>query len=68
MKKIVYISVVPEGDADPADPPKAVYVDPPEVDALASAPFVSGRHRIQRTPDADDKPPVTLWSWTEGDR
>ena len=37
MKKIVHISVVPDDDADPADPPKAVYVDPPEADVLEDA-------------------------------
>jgi len=27
-------------------------------------PLVSGRHRIERTPAAGEKPPVTLWSWS----
>jgi hypothetical protein len=65
MENITHISVGPSDDSDPADPPKAVYVDPPESDVLEEKPFVSGRHRIERTPPADDRPPVTLWSWTE---
>jgi hypothetical protein len=68
MKKITHISVIPGDDAQPDDPPKAVYVDPPEDDVLEEKPFGSGRHRIERTPEGDDeKPAATLWSWTEGD-
>ena len=67
MEKITYISVARDDDADPADPPKAVYVEPPGPDILDEEPFVSGRHRIERTPQGDDeKPRSTLWSWTEG--
>jgi hypothetical protein len=67
MEKITHISVRPGDDADPEDPPKAVYVEAPEADALDEEPFASGRHRIERTPQGDDdKPPSTLWSWTEG--
>ena len=67
MEKITHISVDPGDDSDPADPPKVVYVDPPEGDVLDEEPFASGRHRIERTPQGDDdKPPSTLWSWTEG--
>ena len=67
MEKITHISVGRREDADPDDPPKAVYVDPPAADVLDKDPFTSGRHRIERTPEgADDKPPSTLWSWTEG--
>ena len=65
MEKITHISVG-RGD-DPEESPKAVYVDPPEADVLDEEPFASGRHRIERTPEGDDdKPPSTLWSWTEG--
>jgi len=67
MDKITHISVGQGDDSDPEDPPKAVYVDPPEDDVLEEEPFASGRHRIERTPEGDeDKPPSTLWSWTEG--
>lgn len=69
MDKITHISVAPGDDSDPDDPPKVVYVDAPEADVLDEEPFVSGRHRIERTPegddDDDDRPPSTLWSWTE---
>jgi len=50
--------------ADPADPPQAVYVEGPEPDVHEAEPLVSGRHRIERTPAAGEKPPVTLWSWS----
>ena len=67
MEKITHISVGRDDDADPEDPPKAVYVEPPGPDILDEEPFASGRHRIERTPQADDeKPHSTLWSWTEG--
>ena len=67
MANITHISVGPGDDSDPEDPPKAVYVDPPEADGLEEKPFVSGRHRIERLPEGDDdKPRSTLWSWTEG--
>jgi hypothetical protein len=66
MDDITHISVEPD-DEDPASPPKVVYVQPPEPDVLEEKPFVSGRHRIQRTATADEKPAATLWSWTEGD-
>ena len=67
MEKTTHISVGRGDDADPEDPPKAVYVDPPEADPLEHKPFVSGRHRIERLPEGDDeKPRSTLWSWTEG--
>ncbi len=66
MEKITHIHVGPCDDADPDDPPKAVYVDAPEADVLDEEPFASGRHRIERTPQGDDnKPPSTLWSWTD---
>ena len=66
MEKITHISVGRGDDSDPEDPPKAVYVDPPQADVLDEEPFASGRHRIERTPESDDdKPPSTLWSWTE---
>ena len=68
MEKITHIDVGPGDDSDPEDPPKAVYVDPPEPDVLDEEPFVSRRHRLECTPDGedDDKPPAsTLWSWTE---
>ena len=66
MEKITHISVGSGDDADPEDRPKAVYVDPPEADVLDEEPFLSGRHRIERTPEGDDdRPPSTLWSWTE---
>ena len=66
MEKITHISVGPGDDSDPEDAPKVVYVDPPEADVLDEEPFASGRHRIERTPAGeDDKPPSTLWSWTE---
>lgn len=67
MEKITHISVGPGDDSDPEQPPQAVYVEGPEPDILDEEPFASGRHRIERTPDGDDeKPPSTLWSWTEG--
>ena len=67
MDKVTHIHVGPGDDSDPEDPPKAVYVDPPDADVLDEEPFASGRHRIERTPQGDDdKPPSTLWSWTEG--
>ena len=66
MEKITHISVAPGDDSDPEDPPKAVYVDPSAADVLDEEPFASGRHRIERTPQGgDDKPPSTLWSWTQ---
>ncbi len=67
MEKITHISVVPDDESGPEDRPKVVYVDAPAADVLEEEPFVSGRHRIERTPEGDDdKPPSTLWSWTEG--
>jgi len=66
VKKITHISVGPGEESEPEDPPKAVYVESP-ADPLEGEPFVSGRHRIERTPGADEKPAATLWSWTEGD-
>ena len=54
MDKITHISVGPDDDAQPDDPPKVVYVDPPKADVLDEEPFVSGRHRIERTPEGDD--------------
>ena len=48
MERITHISVGPGDDSDPEDPPKAVYVDPPEADVLEDEPFVSGRHCIER--------------------
>ena len=67
MKKITHISVGRgDGDDDGENPPKAVYVDPPEPDVLDEEPFASGRHRIERTPEGDnEKPQSTLWSWTQ---
>ena len=66
MERITHISVGPGDDAAPEDPPKVVYVEPAEDDVLEEEPFVSGRHRIERTPAGDDeKPPSTLWSWNE---
>ena len=50
MDDITHISVGPGDDADPQAPPKAVYVEPPAADVLDAEPFVSGRHRIERTP------------------
>jgi hypothetical protein len=67
MKKITHISVGPGDDAEPEPALKIVYVEPPAADVLEAKPFVSGRHRIERTPSADEKPAATLWSWTEGD-
>ncbi len=68
MDEITHISVGPGDDADPQAPAKAVYVEPPAPDVLDAEPFVSGRHRIERTPGTGDgKPPATLWSWSEGD-
>ena len=65
MEKITHISVGRSDDSDPEEPPKAVYIDPPEAHVLDEEPFASGRHRIERTPEGeDDKPPATLWSWT----
>jgi hypothetical protein len=67
MKKITHIRVAPDNEGDPDDPPKAVYVDPPAADVLEAEPLKSGRHRIERMPEGeDDKPPATLWSWSEG--
>ncbi|MDP1847403.1 MAG: hypothetical protein Q8K79_06395 [Solirubrobacteraceae bacterium] len=67
MEKITHISVGRDDVSDPEGPPQPVYVDPPEPDILDDEPFVSGRHRIERTPEREDeKPPSTLWSWTEG--
>jgi hypothetical protein len=66
MEKITHISVGPGDDGDREDPAKVVYVQAPEGDVLEEEPFRSGRHRIERTPaGGDDKPPSTLWSWTE---
>jgi hypothetical protein len=68
MDKITHISVRPGDDAEPEDPPKAVYVDSPDDDVLDEEPFASGRHRLERTPGGDDEdqpPPSTLWSWTK---
>jgi hypothetical protein len=67
MDDITHISVRPGDGADPADPPKATYVEPLPPDVLETRPFDSGRHRLERTPSADEKPAATLWSWTEGD-
>lgn len=68
MEKITHISVGrDDDDPDPDKPPKAVYVDPREADVLEEEPFASGRHRIEHTPEGDDdRPPSTLWSWSEG--
>jgi len=66
MERITHISVGPGDDSDPEDPPKAVYVDPPEADVLEDESFVSGRHCIERVPGTGGKPRATLWSWTEG--
>lgn len=67
MADITHISVQSGDGDDPQDPPKAVYVDAPQGDLLEEEPFASGRHRIERMPPGnDDKPPATLWSWTEG--
>jgi hypothetical protein len=64
---ITHISVGPSDDADPQAPPKVVYVEPPAPDVLDEEPFVSGRHRIERTPGTDETPPATtLWSWSKG--
>jgi hypothetical protein len=68
MDKITHISVRPGDDAEPADPPKAVYVDAPDEDVLDEEPFASGRHRLERVPGTHETPATTLWSWTEGDR
>jgi hypothetical protein len=67
MDRITHISVRRGDDSEPEDPPKAVYVDPPDDDVLDEEPFASGRHRLERTPEGDDdrQPPSTLWSWTK---
>jgi hypothetical protein len=66
MDDITHISVGPSDDADPAAPAKAVYVEPPAPDALDAEPFASGRHRLERTPDAGEAlPTTTLWSWSQ---
>lgn len=65
MDDITHISVGRGDDADPAAPLKIVYVTPPASDVLDEEPFVSGRHRIERTPGADKTPATTLWSWSE---
>ena len=69
MDDITHISVGPGDEADPDAPAKAVYVEPPApdaLDALDAEPFVSGRHRIERTPGAGTTAPATtLWSWSE---
>ena len=66
MDDITHISVGPGDEADPDAPAKAVYVEPPAPDALDAEPFVSGRHRLERTPGTGETPPATtLWSWTE---
>ena len=67
MEKITHISVARDDESDPEGPSQPVYVDAPEPDILDEEPFASGRHRIERTPEGEDeKPPSTLWSWTEG--
>jgi hypothetical protein len=66
MDRITHISVGPGAGDDADERPKAVYVDPPKPDALEAEPLKSGRHRIERMPEGqDDKPPATLWSWSE---
>ena len=65
MDDITHISVRPSDEADPQGRPKAVYVEPPAPGVLDAEPFVSGRHRIERTPGTDETPATTLWSWTE---
>ena len=65
MDDITHISVSPGDGGDPADPPKVVYVEAPAPDVLEEEPFASGRHRLQRMPEVDEKPPATLWSWSE---
>ncbi len=64
MKDITHIAVSRGDGAKPEDPPQVVYVEAPAPDMLEAEPFVSGRHRLQRLPDAAEKPPTTLWSWS----
>ncbi len=65
MRDITHISVGPGAAADPGARTRIVYVKAPAPDVLDAEPFVSGRHRIERTPGTERAPSATtLWSWS----